>query len=335
MQRVAIAFERGIAAIGREGVLQQVVRSEAHEAELARVGVRHKDGRRDLEHHPKVHVPDRLAFRDQFRPRPVDETTERRYVASIRDHRRHHLHSSLEGGAVARAQLRHEDVRPVVGHAERADSEEWVRLPFEREIGNGFVAAHVEQADRHRMRRACGDDLAIRLGLLALRRRSRSLEKQEFGPEESDAARAQGYRARSLTRRADIGEQIDRDSVSGDRRKCGFLEVPTPVTRDRARAHLVAGEVVGGGRNQHLAAFAVERKRRTAGRYLERREQSRRADDGGNPVRAREDGRVRGGRRRLERDAKKPVARQGRRDRGREIVRDDNGRLDQAQICAG
>ena len=69
------------------------------------------------------------------------------------------------------------------------------------------------------------DRALVGCALLVLRRRARSLEEEELGPEQADALRAQGDRRIALVRRADVRDEGDSDPVARDRRKAGFDEV--------------------------------------------------------------------------------------------------------------
>src|SRR2546426_997174 len=80
----------------------------------------------------------------------IGEAAQGRYVTRVRDHRRHDLHRPFDRGAIARAELRDENLGLPVRKTQRANTEERVRLVFEWEIRDRFVAADVEQADRHR-----------------------------------------------------------------------------------------------------------------------------------------------------------------------------------------
>ena len=114
-----------------------------------------------------------------------------RDVARVRDHRGHDLHTAFDRRAIARAQLRHEDVGPAIGQAKRPHSEEGDVLFFEREIGDRFVAPDVQQTDGHGTRREGRDDLTVRVGLFILGRRAGSLEKEKLRAEQTDPARPQ------------------------------------------------------------------------------------------------------------------------------------------------
>src|SRR5438309_1435452 len=185
MERIAVALQGRVAPIGRERVLEQVIRADAHKFQLANVGIGYEDRRWNLEHHAEIGRADRPTFADEFRTRPIGETSERRDVARIRDHRRHDLHGALDRGAVTRAQLGHEDVGLAIGQAERANPQEWVVLSRERDIGDRFVASDIEQTNRHGARRECRDSATVCVGLLILGGRTRSLEKEKLGSEQA------------------------------------------------------------------------------------------------------------------------------------------------------
>ena len=168
--------------------------------------------------------------------------------------------------------MRHEDVRLAIGQAEGPNSQERVVLSRERDIGDRLVASDIEQTDRYGMWRECRDDPAVRVGLLILGGRTRSLEKQKLGSEEADAMRAQGDGSRRLVRRADVRNEVDGRAIFGDGWKRGLPEVATAVALDRARASLVARDVVRVGRHEHFPTFAIDRERRSGSGRVDRGE---------------------------------------------------------------
>ena len=97
MQRVAVALEGRVAAVHSERVLQQVVRAEAREPDLAEPAPAGQDGRRDLEHRPEADLAERDAVGTQAGPGLVGQRQEGRDVARVGDHRGHHL--DRPGGA--------------------------------------------------------------------------------------------------------------------------------------------------------------------------------------------------------------------------------------------
>ena len=141
--------------------------------------------------------------RSQARARPPGE--ERGRVASVRDHRGHHLDRTRGSRPVAGAELGHEQVRAALGQPQRPDAEERVVLGRHRQIGDRLVAADVEEADRDRRSTEGLDRGPIRTGLLVLGRRCRPLEEQELGPEQPDAAGTEGDGRGRLVRAAYVG----------------------------------------------------------------------------------------------------------------------------------
>jgi len=162
---------------------------------------------------------------------------------------------------VARAQSALQDgARQVAraGQPQRANPEERVGLGRDRQPRDRLVTANVEQADRHGSRRKRVHDCPVHRDLLVLGWRCGPLDEQELGAEQADAFGAERNRPLGLSRRADVGQERDRDLVASHCRQRRLLE---RLVGGLVRRCATSLQPRGGGSirlEHHFAAVAVD-----------------------------------------------------------------------------
>ncbi len=171
------------------------------------------------------------------------------------------------------------------------------------------------------MRGELADRLLVGHRLLVLGWGGCPFQEEKLGAEQADASRAEGKGGLSLLRGADIGEERDLGAVDGAGRKRGLVHVALVALSLRERTGLEARERRRIGVEHHVTSAAIDGKRLPPAVAVELREEPVDSDHGRNAIGARQDRSVGGGRRALQGDAQQEVARQGRGDRRRQILR--------------
>ena len=165
--------------------------------------------------------------------------------------------------------------------------------------------------------------------LLVLGRRARSLQEEELGSEQTDAPGAERDAA-SLSsgvpmfarRETSVPSRVTAGSVAST--QVAFVAAVRPASAPASKRLVVASS--GSMKTSPVAPSIASSPVARASRQRERLEQVAHADDRGDAVGAREDRGMRGRRRTLEHDAEESLARQGRGQRGRKVVGDDDRR---------
>ena len=317
MQRILPVGELRVGAVGGEEVLGQVVGADAHEVDDTAQLIGDQDRRGDLHHDADA----RLRRVRHLRPRLLDERTNALRVGDVGDHRRHDRNGAAHGsrGEKDRAELRREQGRVLVREPDGTHAEERVRLVRDRNVGQRLVAADVGQAhdDRCVPRRA--EHLLVGRGLLLDRRRRSTPREGELGPEEADALGTGGERRLGLGRLGDVRGADDTMPVGRGERARGegrvLLASPRRVARRTFQAGTGAGVRVEDGEARVAVDGELVRLRRAGHEIGD-------PDHGGDAQRAGQDGRVRGARAALERDAREVRAVELDGDRRRQVFGD-------------
>ena len=206
-----------VAAVDREGVLDEIVRADAEEVHVRREERGDDSGGRGLDHDADLHVVGvLLALVGELDLGLLDELLHALDLADADDHRHHHCGLAVEASTQNGLDLREEEVMPVEADAQRAVAEERVLLRVDVEIGQGLVAADVHRADDADVAAAFLDRSAVCLELILLRRDRRRAHEDELGAEQPDALRTVGQCVVHVHVRADVRRQLDARAVLCD-----------------------------------------------------------------------------------------------------------------------
>ena len=282
--------ERGnprVVAIHRQQILGEIVAADGQKIHTPGQGPGLIHRRRHFDHHP-----DRRQRRiDALFPQlPMAALHQRQRLFKFRDVADHGQHDAqiaqprigLEHGA----HLREQNLRVIEGDANTAPAEKGIRF-LDREIGQGFVAAHIQGAHGHGTGREGVQLLAVNLALLFLRGEALAHQEGDFRAVQSDpfgAARARhiGHESRvdpqrqTLLVERDTGQltqglqiAVDLHIVIGDFPKAalhrgGGVEVNVAVVPVHHQGHIAQarvgqidgahhrGNTHGAGQNSHV-----------------------------------------------------------------------------------
>ncbi len=141
-----------VVAIHRQQVLGQVVAAHREEVDPRRQGVELVEGRRHLDHHPHPRPRHRHPLLAELDDGALEQAQRVVDLVDVGDHGQQHLQVVEPlGGAQHGAQLHHQHLGMVQGHADAAPAEEGVGL-LDGEVGQVLVAADVQGAHHHRQR---------------------------------------------------------------------------------------------------------------------------------------------------------------------------------------
>ena len=139
------------------------------------------------------------------------------------DHRVHDFQVAIDAGSQDGAELRAEQVLFLEAEPDGAPAEERVHLLGQVNVGEQFVAAEVERADDHRVRRKRLSHPAVGGELFLLVRQVAAVDEQELRSEQADAGRA------ALQDTLDVGRQLD---VGGENDPVAVLRFRRVVVDD-------------------------------------------------------------------------------------------------------
>jgi hypothetical protein len=135
----------------------------------------------------------------------------------------------------------------VEAQPQAATAEEWVGLGRRNEVGDWLVAADVERAHGEPAvaegigDRQIGGELFVLIGRLG------AIEEEEFGAEQANPVGTMEHRLDGVIARRDVGDDLDRDAVGGDRRSARGLEQSAGVPPLPGRPVVVQLHDVGSG----------------------------------------------------------------------------------------
>ncbi len=150
MERVPVRLQGGVAAIDRQGVLEEVVGAEAGERDPVEPLGPGQDGRRDLQHHPEADLAPFQALGVERCSSLLGEAQEGAGIAAVGDHRSHDLDRPEGRRTVGGPELGHEQVGPRHRQPKGPNAEERVVLVGQGQVRDRLVATDIEQSDRHR-----------------------------------------------------------------------------------------------------------------------------------------------------------------------------------------
>ena len=140
VERVVEVRDLGVAAVDREGVLDEIVRADAEKVDVLCEQRGDDSGGRRLDHDADLHVVGvLLALVGELELRLLDEFQHALDLADADDHRDHHGCFAVETGAQDRLDLREEEVVPIEADAQRPVAEERVLLGVDVEIDRKSV----------------------------------------------------------------------------------------------------------------------------------------------------------------------------------------------------
>ncbi len=154
--------------------------------------------------------------------------------------------------------MRVRDLGPGQRQAHPAQAQRRVLLVAHGQTGAvGLVRAQIQGADGHRPPAHAEHRVAVGAELLFLVGQRVALQEQEFGAVQAQAVGAQRMRAGHVVARLGIGQQHDIDPVAG---AAGFgAQLAEAALQPGLVAHAgtVVAQVVGGGLDDHRAAYPV------------------------------------------------------------------------------
>ena len=209
-------FNLLIAAIHRNGILNQIVRTDGEKVRLLRKDVCQHCRSRHLNHHAKRNLRvERQTFVCQFLARLCCKLLCRTQLLNRRDHGKHDPERSVYAGTVKRPELGLEQLRIIQANADRTITEK--RIFFRRDLQHcgRFVSADVQRPYGHRAvlrRLQCS---AVDRKLFLLRRQLRPVHIKKLAAEQTNTVSPARNRVLDLRRRGDIGFHLDHGAVLG------------------------------------------------------------------------------------------------------------------------
>src|SRR5438128_2757092 len=314
-------------AIDRDGVLNQVVRADAEEINLAREGVGRNRRARNFDHRADFHLA--TFFLANFVPAFVQDRFGVAQFLQTGNHREHDLHVADRTRAQDGAQLSFEDVDVLQTKTNGAPTEEWIQLVADIDGADSkFVAAKVERANDERVWLHPFGHSSISLVLFLFARQGVAIHEKKLSPIKSNAFGTVFGDGLDVTRQLDVGRKNNVTAVTRGRWDLTKL---SQLFRDLIFSNLDLAVVRKCFRrwidNQHTGV-TIEQHVLAGLEFLGRVVQT---DDRRNVERTRDDRSVRSAAAQIGRDAKDELAVHRRRVGRCQIVRDQNVRLSRRQ----
>ena len=217
MERLVKVRYRLVAAVDREGVLDEVVRPDAEEPDLLRQDVRDHGRGRDLDHDAQIEIRiegDPLGR--ELSPDLVHQTLRGPQLGDAGDEGEHHAQVAVDRGPQDAPQLRLEYVGSLQTKSDRAQTQDRVRAFLVEDGMKVLLAAEVEGADDRLRGRDARRHVRIELPVLFLRGKiRRPRQEEELRAVQTDAGRPVPERDRDLLGELDVRQQRDRHAVRG------------------------------------------------------------------------------------------------------------------------
>ena len=292
VQRVVQMGHRFVRAVDGQRVLDQVVRADRQEVEVAQEAAHDEGRRRHFDHGAQLHGAERRPARQQFLAGEVDLCEGLPDLADMREHGKEQVHRPVRRSPQHGAQLGAEHGGVGQAPANGAQAERGVEMAVLVTFVQRLVGPHVDGAQRHRQALHPFHGLAVRLVLrLFIGQVAAAVHEHEFTAEQAHADCARAHRRRGVRRLFDVGEQLDLLSIQGDGGRMPQPRQPFPLQRSLALAEAVFGQDDGRRIDDDDAGIAVDDDPVVLPHQLAGRAGTH---DGGDVHAARDDGGVRG-----------------------------------------
>jgi hypothetical protein len=214
VQSILEIGDRCIAPLGGKGILRQIVGSDTEKINLRRKDMRQQSRRRHFNHHTDIHViGNRHTPVPQFGDGFVQDAARAPPLANIGDHGNHDSYPMTSGSTQDSAQLRFEQIGTFQTQPDGALPQKWILFARHMKIRQRLIAPHIQRADDNRpLIHQTGYGM-IRLKLLILIGRRRSIKKEKFSAQQSNPVGAVRQRCTRIFEIADIRRDLDTDPV--------------------------------------------------------------------------------------------------------------------------
>ncbi len=291
MMGIEEGIELGLLTVDGQGVLRQVIRTDAEEVYFFSQFFTHDGSGRRFDHDADFHV---LiignAFFIQFLTDFIEDFFAPLYFPDGNDHREHDGNLAISRSAQEGAELRLEEVDAGQADADSPHAHSRVFFRVELEVVDFLIGADIQGTDDDGFAAQSFGRLFIGFELLVFCRIIAAFEIEKFTAEEADAFGIVGQDLRQIARVADVGIEIDLLAIFRDRRDTADLF-------QGGDAQFFFFLFLLHGSHRFVIGVDVDRTRRTVddGRHVVDVivELCARADDGGNAQRAGQDCRMR------------------------------------------
>ena len=224
MMGIEEGIELGLLTVDGQGILGQVVGTDAEEVDFLSQFFTHDGSSRCFDHDADFHIfIVGNAFFIQFLTDFVKDFFAPLYFPDGNDHREHDGDLTISRSAQESAELRLEEVDAGQADADSTHAHGRVFFRVELEVVDFLVGADIQGTDDDGLALQGFSRLFIGFELLVFRRIIAAFEIQEFAAEEADAFGIVGQNLRQIARVADIGIEVDFLAIFGTRRDAAYL----------------------------------------------------------------------------------------------------------------
>ena len=206
MRRLVEVGDLLVQPIHRQRVLDEVVGADAEKLHASGQAVGDHRRRWRLDHYPDLNVlGERHPLVAELFAALVEQHVCGLEFLHAGDHRVHDFQVAKDARPQDGAELRAEQVLLLEAESDGAPSEERVHLLRHVHVREQLVAAKIERADDHRVRRERLGHLAVGRELFLLARQVAAVDEQKLGAKQADAGRAALEDALDIGRALDVG----------------------------------------------------------------------------------------------------------------------------------
>ena len=224
MMGIEEGIEFRLLTVDGQGVLGQIVRTDAEEVDFFSQFFTHDGSRRRFDHNADFHIlivgnPFRIQFPADF----VQDFFALLYFPDGNNHGEHDGNLTECRGTQQGAELCLEQIDAAQADADSPHAHGRVFFRIKVEIVNLFIGTDIEGPNDDSLAFKGFCRLLIGFELLIFRRIVAAFQIEEFAAEKTDAFSIIGQNLRQVARIADIGKEIDLLAVFGNRRDTAHL----------------------------------------------------------------------------------------------------------------